>query len=99
MKPLPSAPLTDEDNLIWHRVSLTWPPLPWSALWMRSDQADRRDADLMFMLAKCSLAGEGRIRVRLAAGMDAIYHVPAVHAIIRKRPEHWHYKFDISYFA
>lgn len=51
MKPLPAAPLTDEDEEIWHEHVLTERLDPYYEgmhLWQHSQAADRRDAELMW---------------------------------------------------
>jgi hypothetical protein len=54
MKPrLEVAPLTEEDSYAWHWVCLRHDGGPFSHfVWLMSENADRRDANLMFELAR-----------------------------------------------
>ncbi len=47
MKPLPVAPLTLEDMLIWEHCRWSMAGWPWTSLMTMSELSDRRDAKLM----------------------------------------------------
>lgn len=51
MKPrLDSARPTEDDSLIWHRVTNRFTfvtGIPWASVWKTANESDRRDADLM----------------------------------------------------
>lgn len=94
MKPrLNSAPLTIEDALIWEH----WVPRePWTdfndyKLTDASMESDRRDAYLMFWLAKLVPKGYEAL-LRLGKENCA---VPAVHILVRSNPE-WPQGYDIG---
>jgi hypothetical protein len=51
MKPLPVAPLTQEDWLVWLHARHGFHGLPWLTLIDAYEDSDRRDAELMLELA------------------------------------------------
>lgn len=90
MKPLPAAPRTPEDRMIWLRLMHgKMPPLP---LWSYREQ-DRRDAHIMCWLQVFSARHYSPDCV-----LPPEVRLPIVHLFVRMDPE-WpagHYGIDLT---
>lgn len=82
MKPLPPAPQTLEDYIVWKALQMDDGADPmWFALREYSIDADRRDAALMSGLLR--MAAQAGCWLRIGAEN---YEVPVVQVLLKKNP-------------
>jgi hypothetical protein len=95
MKPLPSAPLTEEDQRILAWVVARITGVSWSRppAW-HADPQDRRDAELMLSLADCRSHPGGYASGQLGLG-EFGHPMPSLVSVTRYFP----HRPDITYFA